>query len=218
MGFIVRLAENFGINEICVVSPQFSIDDPEVKEFAAGGVKALNRVAVKESMRECLDGVNVSVCTTAKVSDSDILRVAIPADLLKLVLPEKGVVALVFGRESVGLTRDELAMCDIVSTIVTGTSYPTMNLSHAVAIYLYELSKRNSQKLTTGDYCPRNVIDAMYREITSICVNLADERSCLALKRALARARLGKSECGAIYKLFKKIRHNVTKCPNKIEL
>ena len=212
MGFIVRLAENFGVEDICVVSPEFSIDDPEVREFAAGGVKALSRVRVVDSLSDCLSGVSLSICTTAKTSSEDILRISVPSDMVKYVLPESGVVALVFGRESVGLTREELSKCDVVSTINTGTEYPTMNLSHAVAIYLYELANVGSRRLTTGDYCPRNVMDAMYREISLFCADLADERACLALKRALARARLSKSECGALYKLFKKIRHRLSEC------
>jgi len=212
MGFIVRLAENFGVEDICVISPEFSIDDPEVKEFAAGGAKALSRVRVEDSLSSCLSGASLSICTTAKTSSEDVLRISVPSDMVRYILPESGAVALVFGRESVGLTREELSNCDIVSTIDTGTEYSTMNLSHAVAIYLYELARAGSRRLTTGDYCPRNVMDAMYREISSFCADLADERACIALKRALARARLSKSECGALYKLFKKVWHRLSEC------
>lgn len=211
MGFIIRLAENFGVEDICVVSPGFSIDDPEVREFAAGGARALSRVRVAESLSECLRGASLSICTTAKSSGNDVLRVSVPSDTVKYILPESGVVALVFGRESVGLTRGELSRCDIVSVIETGTDYQTMNLSHAVAIYLYEVARASSTRLTTGDYCPRNVMDSMFKEINSFCADLADERACIALRRALARARLSKSECGALYKLFKKIRHRLGK-------
>jgi TrmH family RNA methyltransferase len=50
-----------------------------------------------------------------------------------------GQVALVFGREDVGLTNEEVTLCDLVFTIPASKEYPSMNLSHAIAVTLYEL-------------------------------------------------------------------------------
>jgi len=48
-------------------------------------------------------------------------------------------VGLLFGREDYGLYDDELIKCDLVISIPTNEVYPIMNLSHAVAVILYEL-------------------------------------------------------------------------------
>jgi TrmH family RNA methyltransferase len=50
-----------------------------------------------------------------------------------------GRVALVFGRESSGLTNEEIGLCDLSFTIQTSEEYPSMNLSHAVTVVLYHL-------------------------------------------------------------------------------
>lgn len=67
------------------------------------------------------------------------------SDQLPKFLEEKsGIVskvALVFGSESNGLSKEEENRCDVLSTIPMRTTYPSINLSHSVMIYAYELMK-----------------------------------------------------------------------------
>jgi tRNA/rRNA methyltransferase/tRNA (cytidine32/uridine32-2'-O)-methyltransferase len=53
--------------------------------------------------------------------------------------PGKGPVALVFGNERTGLEDSELDMCNAASHIPASDAFPSLNLSHAVQIYAYEL-------------------------------------------------------------------------------
>jgi tRNA/rRNA methyltransferase len=48
-----------------------------------------------------------------------------------------GLISIVFGRESDGLTDDEVAMCSQVVTIPTSDQFPSLNLSQAVQIITY---------------------------------------------------------------------------------
>lgn len=50
-------------------------------------------------------------------------------------------VLLVFGRESTGLHQSELLHCDYTLKINLPGDYPILNLSHAVAIVLYEIQR-----------------------------------------------------------------------------
>jgi tRNA/rRNA methyltransferase/tRNA (cytidine32/uridine32-2'-O)-methyltransferase len=50
-----------------------------------------------------------------------------------------GPTALVFGNERTGLEENELALCNIASHIPVSGACPSLNLSHAVQIYAYEL-------------------------------------------------------------------------------
>ena len=45
--------------------------------------------------------------------------------------------SVIFGRDTTGLTNEELALCDLVTTVETRTEYRTLNVSHSVAILLY---------------------------------------------------------------------------------
>jgi tRNA/rRNA methyltransferase/tRNA (cytidine32/uridine32-2'-O)-methyltransferase len=48
-------------------------------------------------------------------------------------------IALVFGNERTGLNDDELNLCNIASHIPVSDAFPSLNLSHAVQVYAYEL-------------------------------------------------------------------------------
>jgi tRNA/rRNA methyltransferase/tRNA (cytidine32/uridine32-2'-O)-methyltransferase len=50
-----------------------------------------------------------------------------------------GLIALVFGNERTGLEAAELDLCNIASHIPVSDAFPSLNLSHAVQIYAYEL-------------------------------------------------------------------------------
>ena len=51
-------------------------------------------------------------------------------------------VAIVFGREASGLTGDEVARCDLASSIPLAQAQPSLNLGQAVMVYAWELRKR----------------------------------------------------------------------------
>jgi TrmH family RNA methyltransferase len=48
--------------------------------------------------------------------------------------------ALVFGREDSGLTREELVLCQHTAAIPTNERFRTMNLAQSVCVFCYELS------------------------------------------------------------------------------
>ena len=137
-GFIIRLAKNFEVDEVIMVSPKFEIDD-EVLRFAAQGKDYVEKVKIVKDFSEALEGL--VVCTSAKVSDKDPLRDFVAPWELPQKVGEPDVLTLVFGRESVGLTREELKMCDLLLHIPASSKYPVLNLSHAVAIVLWEVWK-----------------------------------------------------------------------------
>ena len=50
-------------------------------------------------------------------------------------------VALVFGREDRGLSNEELRVCQKVVTLHSSSRYPSLNLSHAVAVLLHDYGR-----------------------------------------------------------------------------
>ena len=80
-------------------------------------------------------------------TDYNIPRSAITIDKLanKLSKIKKSKIGLLIGREGSGLNNKEIDMCDILITIPASKKYPTMNISHAVSIILYELFKNNKE-------------------------------------------------------------------------
>ncbi|MDQ3837857.1 MAG: hypothetical protein M3297_01155, partial [Thermoproteota archaeon] len=110
----------------------------------------LLQTATATSLRELRQNSRMLVGTTALRSSSPLnfMRYSInPVQLANIVcdIPDEQNIYIVLGREASGLKNSELQMCDLILTIQTGSNYNTMNISHALAIILYEVTKRNLQ-------------------------------------------------------------------------
>lgn len=138
LGFLARLAENFDVDEMYLVAPKASLE--EARRYAARAISRLEDAIVVSSLKEALKGVTVALCTSSFQSSSDAFRAPLsPREAAEIMSASPGIAALVLGRESVGLTRSEIAMCNLYSSIPASPKYPSLNLSNAAAIYLYEL-------------------------------------------------------------------------------
>ena len=62
-----------------------------------------------------------------------------PAETAAFFKAHPGPAALVFGNERTGLEDEELELCNMASHIPVDDAFPSINLSHAVQIYTYEI-------------------------------------------------------------------------------
>ncbi len=138
VGSIARAMKNFGFDGLYLVNPMFeSFDRAYAAAMRARDVLEAARVVT--SLEEAFEGADVVVGTTAKPGPpGSILRQVIPLRQYAQSLRWDAEYALIFGRESTGLTNEELAKCDVIVTIPTSAEYPTLNLANAVAVVLYE--------------------------------------------------------------------------------
>jgi tRNA/rRNA methyltransferase/tRNA (cytidine32/uridine32-2'-O)-methyltransferase len=77
-----------------------------------------------------------------------------PRETAEWFREKPGPAALVFGNERTGLDDRELALCNIASHIPAAPSFPSLNLSHAVQIYAYELFRVLGQADDQGRQTP----------------------------------------------------------------
>jgi len=136
IGHLARLTKNFGLSSLILINPSFKMD--EALPFASHGADVL-RTAKAMSLKEVLEHFDLIVGTTSIQGGSRNIRrdVVPPEEAAKRLLEIKGSVCILLGRETTGLTNEELEMCDMVIRIPTGTPYRTLNVSHAAAIILY---------------------------------------------------------------------------------
>lgn len=103
----------------------------------------LEKIESFDSLEDAVEDMDLVVGTTGK--PRKLRYELVRSDQLPEFLEEKweitSKVALIFGSESNGLSKEEENRCDVLSTIPMHTSYPSINLSHSVMIYAYELSK-----------------------------------------------------------------------------
>jgi tRNA/rRNA methyltransferase len=146
VGHIARLMKNFGLKSLYFVRPYF--DMAEAAKYSTHGNDIL--VSGKTvTLRQLTKKFDVLIGTTAIQATSrlNILRESISAEHLARIIHGSSTkdFCILLGRESSGLNNEELKMCNLVVTIDTKTNYRTMNVAHALAILLYEISKLQSE-------------------------------------------------------------------------
>ncbi len=149
LGAIARVMKNFGLNDLVLINPECEPLAEEALDRSKHAKSILKKAKIASF--DYFKKFDYVIGTTSKIgSDYNIPRVPISPEQFALTINKKAKIALLFGRESHGLTNHELKLCDFIITIPTSKNYPAMNISHAVAIVLYELFK-SSKKTKLGD-------------------------------------------------------------------
>lgn len=145
VGAVARAMKNFGVTELVLVDPVAL--GAEARQRAMHGADILEAARIVHDFEAAVEGADLLVGTSGIETESEkrFARIALrPRDLATAVQATKGRVALLFGREDFGLLEEELRRCDVLVKIPTVEPYPILNLSHAAAIVLYELSATNA--------------------------------------------------------------------------
>ena len=141
IGAVARVTKNFGFSDLYLVNPA----DIGKKAFsvASHADDLLSACTIVGTVDDAIENTALVAGTTSQpgVSVTRHLRMPFfsPHELKNKIEGKSGILSLLFGREDQGLLNDELMRCDFVVCIPTSSSYPVMNLSHAVAVVLYEL-------------------------------------------------------------------------------
>ena len=204
VGFIARLAKNFLVDEFYIVNPKCNLE--ESKQFSAKGLEFLERAKIVPTFDDAIKDVDLKVATSSIADNKgDILRKSIrPWDLPRLIEGKR--VAIIFGRESVGLTRDEIAKSDLLLFIPANPEYPVLNLSHAVAIVLYEIwkSKPENKPIVSGESI--SLIEKYVSDVLSfIQSNEEDKKMQIVLKRVLIKGVYDEEEARTIIRILRKL-------------
>jgi tRNA/rRNA methyltransferase len=139
VGAVARVARNFGADRLVLVNPRATLG-PEANRRAMAGLALLKKAARARSFDEAVRTADLVVGTTdlsTGRSNAYLRRSVSPERFGEMLRTLQGRVALVFGPEDNGLSRTELARCDLLVHIPARREFPTLNLSHAAAIVLY---------------------------------------------------------------------------------
>ncbi len=141
-GHVARLMKNFGLQRLYFISPSFDRED--ARRYAMHGSDVLSHASTT-TFRQVRKKFDCLVGTTAIPATSrlNVLRESVSASQLANILHDGSAKSfcIVLGREASGLNNNELAACDLVCNIDTKTGYRTMNVAHALAIILYEVTR-----------------------------------------------------------------------------
>jgi TrmH family RNA methyltransferase len=142
VGTIARAMKNFGLEELYLVDPPALDTDGEAYGFAGQAREDVLPNAREVELAFLVENF-YTVATTAITNEDATKHVRYPflepADIADDVDGVDADVCLVFGRERVGLTNEELARFDRICSIPAAADYPVLNLAQAATVVLYEL-------------------------------------------------------------------------------
>lgn len=141
IGAVARAMANFGFSHLVVVAPYA----PHWREArsAIGAPEILTNAQTLGSLAEAVADCNLVLGTatlTHRKPEQQVIQLPKIGPVVREHTESGGRVALVFGPEKHGLTRDDLSYCHALVEIPTDPAQPSMNLGQAAAVCLYVLA------------------------------------------------------------------------------
>lgn len=219
LGMIARLIKNFSVDELFIVNPKLShIEWRNAYKFSSHAQDVLDKAHIYKKFEDALKDSELIIATSAiyRLKGGNILRRPITLHELKEIILNRGItqVSIVLGRETTGLTNEEISKCDILLTIETNKDYPTLNITHATAIILYYLYTNVLGKKIIRKAAPPEIKKKILETINFIIDNVIhDERfkrlTYISFKNILNRGMPDYREAGLLLKLFKAIQDSL---------
>lgn len=141
VGAAARAMQNFGVTDLRLVTP-YETAFREARS-AVGAASVLQRAREFAGIADGVADCRLVIGTTAarrRELQQPLLDLEQAAAPMHAALAQ-GRVALLFGSEKHGLTRDELEHCHWLVRIGAAAEQPSMNLGQAVAVCLWELAR-----------------------------------------------------------------------------
>lgn len=139
IGSVARAMKTMGLSHLRLVEPKRPLDE-DAFALSAGAKDLLENAKTFATFDEAVADCQLVIGTSARLRhlQSSLIEPRICGELV-VKRAEQGKVALVFGRERVGLTNEELLKCHYHLNFPTNPEYGSLNLAMAVQLAAYEV-------------------------------------------------------------------------------
>ncbi len=146
IGAVARAMKNMGITQLYLVDP---VDFPsnEATSRAGQATDVLDNATLTYSLEEAIADCSLVIATSAR--DRTISLPSLTAEQCGEKATQEAQnanVAIVFGRERMGLFNEEIQQCHFQVNIDANPEYPVLNISQAVQLICYEIFKASNNQ------------------------------------------------------------------------
>lgn len=166
VGAVARSMANFDVEDLVLVHPCELGDDAWRR--AKHGYPILEKARRADTIAEAVEGCFLVAGTSGVTTkgDRNFSRIPVPVhEFAERTRHYDEKIAILFGREDVGLLQDELDRCDALVTVPTSERYPILNLSHAVAIVLHEMFGGDLHHPAPADSMEKELMFGRFEEL-----------------------------------------------------
>ncbi len=212
VGAVCRAIKNMGISSLSIVMDT-PIDPVKAEILAIHASDVLDNAVIYSSLEEAIRGAVFVAGVTRRRGKWRKYFSITPEELAeKVVSVEDGWSALVFGDEVSGLTDGDLSLCNVAVKIPSSPKFPSLNLSHAVQIVVYEIFKAADERHTRM-YRPveweriNNLSSLMVESLREIGFfkQVSGDDMKIFFRDILGRAMISEGEAKRVEKIFRKI-------------
>jgi tRNA/rRNA methyltransferase len=141
IGMCARAMANFGLSELRLVAPRDGWPSggglkKGATSAASGATYILDNARLYASAAEAIADLNHVLATTAR-ERGQMKRVMTPAEAMPGLAERIGAgerVGILFGRERIGLTNEEISFADAILTYPVNPAFASLNLAQAVLL------------------------------------------------------------------------------------
>jgi TrmH family RNA methyltransferase len=169
IGAAARVMKNFAFDELYIVGNHPDLF-PVAGWWASGADDLLQRVQFRDTLYDAVADAQLTVATTSMRGRTTPVDYT-PATLSAAFATLEGTLALVFGREDSGLTRDELVLCQQAASVPTNDTFPTMNLAQSVGVFCYALSSIE-RKVEERQAANAALVERMHERLESLLLEV----------------------------------------------
>ncbi|MCX6802473.1 MAG: RNA methyltransferase [Candidatus Diapherotrites archaeon] len=202
LGLVARAMKNFGLTDLALVKPEADKSSDKAISRAMHAKETLKKAKSFGSLEDALKGMDFAVATTARSSkNAGSGRKAISPELLAEKYRDSGAkIAIVFGRESNGLTNSEIEKCDFIVSIPASKAYPVLNLSHAAVLVFYELFREKPKTLfNVAGKETKSAVTMLFADLADATGRIRNKKAVVgAFRHLLARAPATDKEVRAV--------------------
>lgn len=139
IGACARAMKTMGLARLVLVTPK-EFPSAEASARAVGAEDVLGRAQVCASLEEAVGDCQLVIGTSARARRIH-WPLLDPAEAARRVVAHgaTGEVAVLFGRERIGLTNDELDRCQLLVSVPSNPEFSSLNLAAAVQVIAYEI-------------------------------------------------------------------------------
>ena len=219
IGSTARAMKTMGLTDLVLVAPKQGVDDQAIA-LAAGAEDVVKSAVVVNTFSEAVADCSLVIGTSARLrhlQNSLIEPRECGEKAINHAISDN--VAIVFGRERVGLTNEELLKCHYHVTIPANPDYASLNLAMAVQLISYEIrmaylatQREENQKMTQTQpdvYPKMQELDYFFTRTEQLYQSLGfiqNQGVMQKLRRLYGRAELEKTELNILLGMLSAVR------------
>jgi tRNA/rRNA methyltransferase len=144
IGSAARAIKNFNIKYLRIVNPRCNWPSQKALATSVGAKDILKSAKIYNSIEKAIGDLDIIFASTSRIRkvNKEIISIL---DFKKKV-EKKRKIGILFGPEASGLSNDEISYANYLVKIPTNKKFSSLNLSHSVIIFCFELFQYFSNK------------------------------------------------------------------------